>query len=433
MTDHTRSPQWPVDARIGIVGAGASGLTTAHFLTEAGYKDIVLLEMADEVGGKCCSVTVNARVYELGAVLGLPSYAIIKQLMDVTDVEGELSRPSQLYRTDGRRIGRFRKLDTPRIAWQLGRYVWLTNTHYSRIYQPGLDDIHPDLCQTFADLADANGFSLLPELFGPVATGFGYGYPDEVPAAYLMKYIDWPAISAFSVTGGLFVWPEGIQTVWRRMADEYDVRLGKQIERVTRGRTVHVHTYWDDFEFDLLILACPLDNALLFLDASSEETDLFSRIHYFDYWVLLCEVDGLPSPTGFIPEHFSAENHNHAMIWYSRWSDSNLTTLYVLGDFQSSLDVIEANCAADLRRFGAELRQTVDVRRWRYFPHVTTRDMADSFYERLEALQGINRTYYTGEIMSFSTLECSARYAQHLVQRFFSPVPLFDTQAVPMA
>jgi hypothetical protein len=82
--------------------------------------------------------------------------------------------------------------------------------------------------------------------------------------------------------------------------------------------------------------------------------------------------------------------------------------------------VIEANCAADLQRLGARLDRVLAVRRWHYFPHVSTADMAAGFYEKLEAMQGRRRTCYCGEIMSFSTLECSARYARDLVNRFFA-------------
>ena len=68
------------DARIGIVGAGASGLTVAHFLAEAGYEDVILFERRERVGGKCESVTVDGHVYELGAVLGAPHYKVIGDL-----------------------------------------------------------------------------------------------------------------------------------------------------------------------------------------------------------------------------------------------------------------------------------------------------------------------------------------------------------------
>ncbi|MCK7503720.1 MAG: hypothetical protein MZV70_06120 [Desulfobacterales bacterium] len=54
-------------------------------------------------------------------------------------------------------------------------------------------------------------------------------------------------------------------------------------------------------EFDRLVLACPLDDALGFLDASEEERDLYSRILHKDYRVYLKRARGLRVPAGFAP------------------------------------------------------------------------------------------------------------------------------------
>jgi hypothetical protein len=219
------------------------------------------------------------------------------------------------------------------------------------------------------------------------------------------------------------MWPEGIQTLWQSLSYEHDVLLGAEVQdvtRVTHGDKVIVSTTKGRYDVDYLILACPLQQALAFLDASAEERDLFGRIRTYDYWVLLCEVEGLPRDTGFIRANFAARNQGHLMIWCCRCPEAPLYTLYVLGDCRTSADVIEANCAADLQRLGARLEKVVEARHWSYFPHVETADMADGFYERLEGLQGQRRTYYCGEIMSFSTLECCARYARELVKKHFS-------------
>jgi oxygen-dependent protoporphyrinogen oxidase len=82
-------------------------------------------------------------------------------------------------------------------------------------------------------------------------------------------------------------------------------------------------------------------------------------------------------------------------------------------------DQIERTCADDLRHLGARLEEVLAARRWRYFPHVTSEVMAGGFYDELERLQGTNRTYYAGEIMSFSTVELCAQYSRDLVARFF--------------
>ena len=407
------------EVRIGSIGAGASGLTTAHYLAEASYENVILFERRSRVGGKCDSIIVDGQVYEMGAVFGAPCYALIGDLARRVGLKDAAALPGHYYTPTGQRNRLYPRRRLPSLLWQLFvKLAWLTATQYQGIDQPGLAGIHPDLYENFQALARRHGLSELPPLFQPITTGFGYGYAKEVPAAYMLKYLSWPMVVSCALGKG-YVWPEGIQTLWERLAYEHDVVLGADIQQVVRGANVVIETTARRYVLDYLILACPLDNALSFLDATIQERDLFSRIRTYDYWVLLSEIEGLPPDIGFIRANFAAEKQGHLLLWCCRWPQTKLYTLYVLGDFQTSEDVIEATCAADLRRVGARLGRVRAVRRWRYFPHVNTVDMAAGFYDKLEAMQGQRRTFTCGEIMSFSTLECSARYARQLVDRFF--------------
>lgn len=142
------------------------------------------------------------------------------------------------------------------------------------------------------------------------------------------------------------------------------------------------------------------------------------------YHVLLCRVSGLPEGSGLLPAHFLARHYGHVLPWYHRNHDDPLYTVYVLGDGRQTEDEIERTVAADLRQLGARLEEVLHARRWWHFPHVTSDVRAGGFYDELERLQGTNRTYYAGEIMSFATVELCARYSQILVSRFFEADPI---------
>src|SRR5262249_12807494 len=55
-----------------------------------------------------------------------------------------------------------------------------------------------------------------------------------------------------------------------------------------------------------------------------------------------------------------------------------------------------------------------------YFPHVSSHDMAQGYYARLEALQGRRSTYYAGSLLSFELMECCVDYGRRLVERCFA-------------
>ncbi len=64
------------------------------------------------------------------------------------------------------------------------------------------------------------------------------------------------------------------------------------------------------------------------------------------------------------------------MLWYQRWSDTPLDTLYALGEPGMTQETVAELLAEDLEQMGATLGRVVDVRRWRYFPHVRPTAMA---------------------------------------------------------
>jgi predicted NAD/FAD-binding protein len=216
-----------------------------------------------------------------------------------------------------------------------------------------------------------------------------------------------------------FIWPEGVESLWSQVARQHDVRTSCDVVRVTRGGRVQVETADEQLEFDALILACPLDEALGFLDATPVERSLFSQIDYYDYWVLLAETAGLPPQAGFLPARFAPDQRGHLMVWYQRWPDTPLDTLYALGGPGLTEQTVAGLLAEDLEAMGARLDRVVTARRWRYFPHVSPAAMAGGYYEQLEALQGAHRTYFAGEVMSFASVELCARYSADLVDRFF--------------
>ena len=62
------------DIRICIVGGGPAGLSAGMYLEQKGYDNYTILERLDRVGGKCWSPHYNGRRYEMGAIMGVPSY-----------------------------------------------------------------------------------------------------------------------------------------------------------------------------------------------------------------------------------------------------------------------------------------------------------------------------------------------------------------------
>jgi hypothetical protein len=407
--------------RIGIIGAGASGLSAAHQLQRHGYRDVTILEREPRVGGKCCTIERDGRTYEMGAVFGGRCYGDTLAMMNEVGVRGSHFGAMRTYDIEGHPFDLVPLAHLPRLLWgALVNYALLTQVRYHGIHGPGLAGVDRSLAEPFAPFARRHGLPTLEKVMSQTFTAFGYGYFDEVPTAYVMKYVDMSMLAAMALQSRRMVWPGGTQSLWERVAEHHDVQLGAGVRRVWRDSTIGVRTDRGEWEFDTLILTGPLDEALAYLDPSEVEQALFGRIRTYDYWVALCDASGIPQGSGFLPQHFVAADAGHVLAWYHRWPDVPRYAFYVLGGPGIDRAEVEATCAADVARLGGCLDRVVEVRRWKYFPHVGPVDLARGFYDDLEGLQGVRGTYYAGEVMAFSTIEVCARYSRSLVDRYFA-------------
>ncbi len=408
--------------RIVIIGAGAAGLTAAETLQEKGYQNVTLLEKAAVAGGKCHTIEFEGRNYELGAGIIAGSNNTILELLKKVGMVPKLMALGQFNLYDLEKGGLCDE-KTPlkeRIAfwWQL----LLNYRRLSLLYQPnqhpGFANTHPDLFLPFSEWAKRHKLDLVQKNLECVFTGFGYGYWDKIPAAYVLKYYSWESLKAY-LRKGIYTIPAGIQTLWKKIAKNHRVRYNTTIQQIQRKTEICIKTKQQELFFDELILACPLDEILPFLDASIMEKTLFSKIKYNDYQTYACTLEGFPQQTGFIPNHFHSDKKGHPILWYKRYSDSNFYTIYVLGDWQISESEIIQNIEVAVQKLGGQLKQIHSITHWKYFPHVSSEDMKAGFFEKLENMQGKNKTYYIGELPTFSMVELTAAYAKNLIGNYF--------------
>lgn len=412
----------PKNIRIAIIGAGAAGLTAAETLKAKGYQNITIIEKAAVAGGKCRTVSYEGRNYELGAGIIAGSNTTILRLAEKAKIKLQPMAYGDFNFYD-LETGQLCAVNSPlkdRLAfwWQLLLKYRRLCHKYQPIKSAGIAGMHPDLFINFADWAKENHLELVQKNLECVFTGFGYGYWEEIPAAYVLKYYNWEALKAY-LRKGIYTIPTGIQTLWKTIAKAHRVRYNTQIQQIKRTDLVKITTENQELTFDVLLVACPLDNALSFLDSSDIEKKLFSKIKYNDYQTYACTIEGFPQQTGFIPNHFQATKKGHPVLWYKRYSDTNIYTMYVLGDWKMTEREITHNIKKSIQKLGGRLTKIHSISRWKYFPHVTTEELQNGFYEKLDRLQGQNHTYYIGELPTFSMVEMTAAYAAELVEQYF--------------
>jgi hypothetical protein len=271
----------------------------------------------------------------------------------------------------------------------------------------------------------------MADSFGTGFTAAGYGHLDDgIPALYFVKYAEMTGLldpgpellghrGDFTVVGGF-------ATLWRRVAEELkDVRCGVRVTSVERREDgVRVGTDSGPVEADDVVLAVAPDRILPVLDATGEERDLAARIRSNTYHTTLATAPGLPADAFyFLAAHTaSRETAGHCVSYHHRYPGSEVRTFYSYGRPGD----VAALLREDVTALGGRLAKVHLECAWAFMPHFGADDLRTGALERLDALQGRNRTYYVGGLPAFELVECAVAHAQDLARRHFPPAQFGD-------
>ncbi len=464
--------------RICIIGGGPAGISAAMYLQNKGYENYVVYEKLNKVGGKSWSpkIAVNGeeRTYETGAIMGAITYHAVHEVEEFGGV-GHADGPNmrRMYRDkDGKEIFPFdpkknfsisKMLNLLKMKKQMKKLVEIMETKYKGYdcychrgvaqgryhgLSKGLDDAlqmiegeNPnlkDLALPFDQFCKMNGVEEVMKIWIGPYTSFGYGYFDEIPAAYVMKYLDTTTAIEF-VNMRLWTWKEGTQSIYEAANKKltHPALLNTEVVKVVRPKegeegkiqvTVRRDGEETTEEFDQLIITTPLDYFAKYADARDEEKELFEKIIHEEYvnFIGTFGEDQGPTISGYIFDNMTVERLGHAMVYYHRWEDLKAncpSSVYALRNHMGSEDVpydkTIGNMLDDMKLCGFPVKDRLFEQETYYCPHVSPKDYADGWYDKLEAIQGKQNTWYAGEIMSFGDMEDTCAASKDLVERFF--------------
>jgi cytochrome P450/thioesterase domain-containing protein/predicted NAD/FAD-dependent oxidoreductase/acyl carrier protein len=411
--------------RVCVIGAGPSGLAAARELERAGHTAIVL-EAGDQVGGKCASVQIDGRAYDLGGHLCTTAYEQVAQLITDLDVDTEDTTQHRVYDVDtGEAVPQsaaFFRRDVFR------RYTALRGESFPRIGEPGLAHSARALAAPAREWLAEHGLEPLAASLGTGYTAAGYGFLDgDLPALYLVKYAELTGLlsSTPEMLGhtGSFTVAGGFDNLWKRVARGLrEVRTGVVVRMIRRDRDgVSVITSRGEIRVDDLVLTVPLDQVLPLLDATDEEREVAAAVRYLDYRTTVCTATGLPRSGFYLLQDQAGQGNldGHLVSFHHRYPDTDVYALYSYGLPYDGPD--EDRLRQDVERLGGRLEEVHTWRRWRFMPHFDSEAIRAGMFERLEQLQGVLHTYHVGSLPSFELVECNVAFTQDLVRRSFPP------------
>ena len=453
------------DQRICIVGGGPAGQSMAMYLEKAGYKNYVIYEKSNRVGGKAFSPLMKVgnngnwedRTIEMGAVMGCDTYFAVSECEEFggathadgpamgrkfMTVEGvEVKRPlhvklNMLFKM--KKLSRL--LEKKYYGYDVnghrgvseGRYEGLCPSPKMKLaHIEGENPNLKDLALPFSEFLKLNKCEAATAVWKGPFTSFGYGYFDEIPAAYVLKYLDAFTVKQFLRTGKLWTWKNGTQSIWEGVNSHlaHPAVLNSEITKIERkDGKVFVTINGEKVEkFDKLIICTPLELFLKYGDPSKEETELFSKIVHKEYFTMAVRPEEGKGPdiSYYFFDNMTPETRGHLMVFYHRWNDVKDQPLvtFTLRNHEKfddvPFEVAKETTLKDMEICGLPVKQIERIDDWYYFPHVSSEDYKNGWYEKVEGMQGKNNTFYAGEVMAFGDMEETAEYSKDLVRRFF--------------
>ncbi|MED6210728.1 hypothetical protein PIB30_066868 [Stylosanthes scabra] len=444
-------PSLPLSTRIGIVGAGPSGLSAAYALCRLGYNNVTVLEKHRTVAGMCESVEIEGKIYDLGGqVLAANSAPVIFHLAKETGSELEEMDSHKLALIDPN-SGKYQDVN---VADDYVSVMTLTLDIQEKVKNSEHFGVHA-VSQFASDLTldylESHGLKSLPKSVAYGYTASGFGFVQDLPYAYIHEF------TRTSMAGKIRRFKCGYTSLWKKIAESLPIKLhcNTQVLGITRSSEsvkVNVKTLNENetMEFDKIIVSgnFPLRYGTTYrsvpspyteseeevMDATELEKELFSKVETFDYYTTVFKIKGFQHlPIGFFyfGEYMEDPSTIGNPVAMQKFYDD--TDIFLFWSYGNSSDIkgpaVTELVIKAVESMGRKVEKFILQRRFKYFPHVKSQDMKSGFYEKLESeLQGSRNTYYVGGLMAFELTERNSSYAMALMCKNFatsSDLPMF--------
>ena len=460
----------PDHREIVIIGAGLAGVSMAWLLHRRGFKNIVILEAQERVGGKIYSYEHQGLIHEMGACYTQPAYHSIHHLLNHFDLNERVGVAGRMvYRDDGTKrpfgddviqkvkssMGKSwkhlpKKAVGIRVVIALQRYKYLHRKllgHYQGQLPPKPSDgVLRSLAIPFLDWLKTHRLDVLVPIFRLFQSAQGYGYLETVPAFYGLMWntpevID---IATQQMSGrgqGAALIRNGLSGVIEHMLQETGIAVHTQtrVTKISRQTETYVETkdasgQTRQWEAKQVIISAPHQQALAWLEnVTPLEQELFSTL--VSSCMTTTAQSAIQSTREKIDSWFDniVPGRDHRVIT-QRCSEAFLSpetltakpinqpierVIYQYGEQAADEETIVAAYDTHQVKNGTRNHSVVERCFWpTYFPHWPSEGIVAGNPWRLLDMQGLNNTWWIGSSACFESINDVFEYNLQICNRY---------------
>lgn len=447
----SRSGITDFDEPIGIIGSGPAGANAARKLTDAGFRNITILEAQDHVGGKCFSYPApSGEQYDLGAVQTASDYDIVNGLVTRYGLHQIPASPGVYIDQNGPHPSLPSQYSYARRLLAFTTYALYGTWHASgtaSYRNVGADSV---LRQDLESYLSTYTLEPMKEFLNVALRIYGYGAYNttslnDVLVGHAYNYItprlvrdimiaETPVVNWFQplITSRppLMSIQEGYQELIVRMTSDVNVQTNKAVSKIEQSSSGLVVSCEDDsqYHFSRVIVASPPRSIDFTTVLGVDPTSLFNKIHYNSYGTTLFRT-----PTDVINGiqfnlNFTGTEPGGIL---EKYPTTNLYTSYAYKPASADPSVVDQPLQDFVHDQFLSTAEIVGQNYTDYYPRPSVAE-APSYYSTIESLQGTNGVYFTGSHLSFENVEQAMRHASEVVDQYFlgvTPAPTLTQRA----
>lgn len=465
------------NTRIGIIGGGISGLTSALFLREKGYSNVTVLEKEASVGGKALTVDVEndsgiTHNYELGAEFITYTYDNVFELCKLVDEPTLKASNITAINKEGSKplfVPPIQLVPTFSMFVAVIKYIIIGLWFRKEINAPnnlGLGK-HKVLSLSLEQFLEKYKLTSLKIFFLNMC--FGYNQNKDFPVIFAYRMLS-PRLLCRVLAANIkyikklykrpiaSIAESGTQGMLKKLEIHLNESYQKQVvfrdQNVVNISTksgdkkdqITVITDKGEYTFDALIFSIPPSFMLKMKEEnqiSKKELELFNRFQFHPYHVSLIatsKAEDQNLPKLYFNNIFpgaDAKTQLEPVQFCKRWKDTNVVAR---GFNWESSSPFNSETPEDLKNleqsFHSFMKNRMGITEYKllkstestpvvekywdnYYPHVSIQEFRNGFYDEMESLQGHENIYFAGSSMNFEMMETTVKYSKYLIKNYF--------------
>lgn len=417
--------------RIGVIGAGISGLACAYELDKAGH-EVTVFEKESFVGGRMSTRQPGDLPFDIGADHLGNAYTHMQEYckelgipwVPMKNPKYAIYREGKLY-PSYKVVGWFSRMRLALYAWLLKNTTNLFHLSSATKYDTGT---------AYDFMKKVAGKESAEYLANGITEGYQFHSSKEASKgsfiAYMqsIKFNDW---RLHKTEGGMIAISQAI-------ANKLDVKLNTEVIEVHQGEKKQIKTKDAEYEFDVIVLACtPNIGSKILQDQTSLQKDLLENSHFAATISLAYHIDAdlLPEETNlFTPsiESKTIASYTNQKMKGEEWMKDGKSLLCAWLHEDYAKEIFELDDDEILRRCRHELAKVC--------PWLTREDQLEPYtlYKWTHAMpkfsqghltrvknfeeqeQGKNQIWFAGDYLNSPWTEGALRCGQRVAKQIMS-------------